>query len=124
MGVFDLRKSYSGIAFWIRNTRGFLQMALATISELQYFWAENAWLRTKRCAYTSVYCNQKSRTNVAFSDWTKLCERATIPVSEDFSKEKSEYILIPVYLKTDKSNVYSESGLAFRNRISANRTQS
>ena len=38
-------------------------------------------------------------------------ERVTIPVSEDFSMERSGYILIPVYLETNKLNVYSESGL-------------
>ena len=32
----------------------------------------------------------------------------------------SDYILIPVYLETDKSNVYSESRLLFQNQIIAN----
>ena len=59
------------------------------------------------------------RANVG--DWTTQSQAHNYSGFRLVIHQKSDYIPIPVYLENGLSNVYSESGLPFRNWISANR---
>ena len=86
-GVFDSRKSYSGIAFWIRITHGILRTALATVFGTTIFSSRKCVATHKACAYMCV-SNATSNpvpTLPSRAGWTKLCECVTILVSVDYS---------------------------------------